>query len=117
FGFTRDMLFLRNEKKPAYLLCAFDLPGPTFRNQLYQEYKANRAPMPDDLQPQIPLIHRLLEAMHLPVLSQENFEADDVIATVARAAATRGMDVYICSSDKDCRQLLDDRVRIYNLRK
>src|SRR5437867_9212407 len=60
FGFTRDLLFLREEKKPDYLVCAFDLPGPTFRDQLFPAYKAHRAPMPDDLSQQIPLIRQLL---------------------------------------------------------
>lgn len=117
FGFTRDVLFLRTEKKPDYLLCAFDLPGPTFRDQIFPEYKAHRPPMPDDLQPQIPLIRQLLDAMRVPVLGQTGFEADDLIATVATAAARRGLDVFICTSDKDCRQLISDRVRMYNLRK
>src|SRR5216683_8095841 len=89
YGFTRDMLFLRNEKKPVYLVCAFDLPGPTFRDQLYPEYKAHRPPMPDDLQAQIPLIRQFLDAMRVPVLGQPGFEADDLIATVATAAARR----------------------------
>jgi DNA polymerase-1 len=117
FGFTRDMLYLRTEKQPEYLLCAFDLSGPTFRDRLYPEYKAHRSPMPDDLRPQIPLIHQLLEAMRIPVLCQADYEADDVIATVARAAAQRGLEVFICTSDKDCRQLIDDRIRLLNLRK
>ena len=117
FGFTRDVLFLRTEKKPDYLLSVFDVPGPTFRERIYPEYKAHRAAMPDDLQPQIPLIHQLLEAMRIPVLGQPGFEADDVIATVATEAARRGLDVFICTTDKDCRQLIGDRVRMYNLRK
>src|SRR5262249_9995987 len=75
-----------------------------------------RGPMDDDLRLQIPLIHELLEAMRIPVLSHPGFEADDVIATVAKAAEQRGLDVFICSGDKDCRQLLGYRVRIYNLR-
>jgi len=117
FGFTRDLLFLRNDKKPDYLLCAFDLAGPTFRDAIYPAYKAHRAPMPDDLVPQIPLIYQLLEAMRVPVLSKESFEADDVIATVATAAALRGIDVLVCTTDKDCRQLIGDRIQLYNLRK
>jgi DNA polymerase-1 len=117
FGFTRDVLFLRTEKKPDYLIAVFDVAGPTFRDRLYPEYKAHRAPMPDDLQPQIALIHQLLEAMRVPILGQSGFEADDVIATVATAAAQRGLEVFICTTDKDCRQLINDRVRLYNLRK
>ncbi len=117
YGFTRDMLFLRAEKRPDYLLAAFDVAGPTFRDEIYPEYKAGRSAMPDDLQLQIPLIVQMLEAMRVPVLGVTGYEADDVIATVAAAAAAKGLDAYICSSDKDCRQLLGDRVNIYDLRK
>jgi DNA polymerase-1 len=117
YGFTRDMLYLRTEKKPDYLVAVFDLPGKTFRDALYPEYKAQRAPAPDDLHMQIPLIRQVLEAMRIPVLGVEGYEADDVIATVAAAAAQRGMEVFICTTDKDCRQLIDDRVRLFNLRK
>lgn len=116
FGFTRDILFIR-EKKPDYLVCAFDRPGPTFRNGIYPEYKAHRAPMPDDLVPQLPLIQQLLEAMNVPEIGIEGYEADDILATLGRAGAERGMDVFLCTSDKDCRQLINDRVRLYSLRK
>ncbi|HMF13297.1 MAG TPA: DNA polymerase I, partial [Gemmataceae bacterium] len=88
-----------------------------FRDELYEEYKAHRAPMPDDLSMQIPMIQQVLEAMRIPVLGVPGYEADDVLATVARAAEERGLDVLLCTSDKDCRQLITDRVRIYNLRK
>jgi DNA polymerase-1 len=116
FGFTRDLLFLRG-LKPAYILCAFDEPGPTFRDAIYKEYKAHRAPMPDDLSLQLPYIRDLIAAMGIPVLGRAGFEADDVIATVAGSAEARGMDVYICTSDKDCRQLINERVCLYNIRK
>src|SRR5207249_11868115 len=98
FGFTRDVLFLRHEKRPDYLLCAFDVDGPTFRDQLYPEYKAGRGPMPSDLQLQIPLIEQMLKAMRVPILGVPGYEADDIIATVAAAAAQKGIDVVICSS-------------------
>ena len=117
FGFTKDMLFLRKERQPTYLVCCFDLPGKTFRDEMFAGYKANRGPMPDDLQLQIPMIQHMLAAMRIPVVALEGFEADDIIATLARAAETRGIDVFICSSDKDCRQLLSDKVKIFNLRK
>lgn len=117
FGFTRDLIYLR-QRKPTYLLCVFDMEGPVFRNALDAQYKANRSPMPDDLKLQIPLIRdQLLPAMRIPVLGVAGFEADDVIATLALRGAGRGADVYICSSDKDCRQLLGERVRIFSLRK
>ncbi|MBM4071360.1 MAG: DNA polymerase I [Planctomycetes bacterium] len=117
FGFAKDMLFLRNDKKPDYLVVAFDMSGPTFRDAIDPEYKAHRAPMPDDLQLQIPLIQQLLEAMRIPIVGIQGYEADDVIATLAKAGGDRGLDVFICSSDKDCRQLINDRVRMYSLRK
>ncbi len=117
FGFLRDLLTIRLEKKPDYLVCAFDLPGPTFRDAFYPEYKAHRKPMPDDLRLQMPVIHELVEAMGIPLLSMPSFEADDVVATVAKAASTNGIRVLICTTDKDCRQLIDDRVSLLNLRK
>jgi len=116
FGFARDLLFLR-ARKPDYLICAFDKGEPTVRTQVYKEYKAHRAPMPDDLRAQLPLIEQLVEALGLPLLTAPGYEADDVIATIARAASARGIEVFICTSDKDCRQLIDDRVRLYSLRK
>ncbi len=116
FGFARDLLFLR-ARQPAYLICAFDKGEPTVRTQVYKEYKAHRAPMPDDLRAQIPLIEQLVTAMGLPHLTAPGYEADDIIATIARAASARGIEVFICTSDKDCRQLIDDRVRLYSLRK
>ena len=103
--------------KPDYLLCAFDLPEPTFRSELYPDYKAHRTPPPDDLNAQVPRIQAVIEAMNLPVLTATGFEADDVMATVAVAAEKRGLDVLLATSDKDCRQLITDRVRLFNLRK
>ena len=117
FGFTKDMLYLRNDKKPNLLVVCFDAPGKTFRDEMYAEYKANRGPMPDDLQLQLPLIQDMLEAMRIPTLALEGYEADDLIATLASAGAAQGTDVFICSSDKDCRQLLNERIKIFNLRK
>src|SRR6516165_5584733 len=117
FGFTRDLFLLRDELKPEYLLCAFDRPEPTFRSELYPDYKAHRPPPPDDLNTQVPRIQAVIEAMNLPVLTAVGFEADDVIATVAAAAEKRGLEVLMATSDKDCRQLITDRVRMFNLRK
>lgn len=116
FGFTGDLLRLRR-KNPDYLVCVFDPPGKTFRDDLYAEYKANRAPMPDELSSQFPLIRRVLDAMRIPVVMVDGFEADDAIATLARQGETKGLDVFICTGDKDIRQLLSDRIKIYNLRK
>jgi DNA polymerase-1 len=117
FGFTRDMLFLRNDRRPDYLICVFDPPGGTFRDRVYQEYKAHRTAMPDAMRTQIPLAQQMLEAMRIPTLTVLDFEADDVLATLARAGAARSLDVYVCTNDKDFRQLITERIRLYNLRK
>lgn len=117
FGVTRDLYWIHEEVRPDYLLCAFDLPGPTFRDAIYPDYKKHRPPPPDDLTPQVGFVKDVLQAMNLPVLAMPGFEADDVIATVSKAGEARGLSVYICTSDKDCRQLIDDRIKVYNLRK
>ena len=117
YGFTRDILYLLEEKRPDCLLCAFDLPGPTFRHEIYKEYKADRGEMPEELAPQFPKIRRILEALGVPVLESEGYEADDVLATVARKCDQLGGRCLLVSGDKDCRQLITDRVSVYNLRK
>ena len=117
FGIFRDMLNLLRDRKPDYLAVAFDGEGPVFRSEIYPEYKANRAAMPADLVPQIPLIRRVYEGFEVPVLVVPGMEADDIIATLARRGEERGLDVSICTADKDARQLLSDHVRIVNLRK
>jgi len=116
YGFLRDILYLRS-LNPTYLVVAFDLPGPTFRSEIDPEYKAHREPPPEDLQLQIPLILSALQALRVPVLTHQGYEADDLLATLALAGEKRDLDVYLCTSDKDCRQLLSSRVRLYNLRK
>ncbi len=117
YGFTRDIFTIRDEMKPDYLVFAFDRAGPTFRSKISADYKAHRPPVPDDLVMQFPMIERVVQAFNLPVIALDDYEADDVMATLAKAGAERGYDVTLCTSDKDCRQLLGDRVRMYNLRK
>jgi DNA polymerase-1 len=117
YGFVRDMLYLIEEKKPDALICAFDLSGPTFRSGLYEAYKAERGEMPEELPPQIEKIERVLEALGIPVITCESFEADDVLATLARICDEAGANCYIVTGDKDCRQLITDRVAVYNIRK
>lgn len=117
FGIFRDLLNLLRTRKPDALAAAFDGGGPVFRSALYADYKSQRSDMPEDLKVQIPVIRRLFEAFRVPVLVEPGFEADDVTATLARLGVGRGYDVFICTADKDARQLLSDRVRIVNLRK
>ena len=116
YGFTRDLLEIIEKKKPDYLFCAIDTPGPTFRHEQFEAYKANRAEMPADLVPQIPLVRRLLDVMGIPCLEMPGFEADDILATLASQVAGQGGDCVIATSDKDARQLLSERVRLLNLR-
>ena len=117
FGFTRDLFYLLEQKRPDYLFCAFDMPGKTFRHALFDQYKINRARMPDDLIPQIESIRQVIQAMGIPAIGLESFEADDVLATLARVVDESGGDCYLVTNDKDCRQLITDRVSIYNIRK
>ena len=117
FGIFRDLLNLLKVRKPDYLAAAFDGPEQTQRSIDFPAYKAQRGPMPEDMVPQIPTIRRLFEAFRVPVLVHPGAEADDVIATLTRRAVERGLDVVICTADKDARQLLNEHVRILNLRK
>ena len=116
FGLTRDLLDIIEKKKPDYLLCAMDPPGPTFRHEMFEQYKANRAEMPADLVPQIPLVRRLLDVFGIPCLELPGFEADDVLATIATRTVAAGGDCTIATSDKDARQLLGPHVTLLNLR-
>ena len=107
---------LLNEHKPEYIAASFDLPGRTFRDDLVADYKANRAPMPDELAEQIPMVHAACEALGVPILTSERYEADDVIGTLAMKAAAAGFDVAIVTGDKDFFQLVRDGIRVFNPR-
>jgi DNA polymerase-1 len=117
YGFTRDLFYLLESKQPDFLFCAFDLPGKTFRHALYEQYKAGRPEMHEDLVPQIGYVHRMVEALGIPLLAHEGFEADDIVATVARLTEELGGRCVIVSGDKDCRQLITEHVKLYNIRK
>ncbi len=116
-GFLNDILTILDRRKPDLLLCAFDPPGKTFRHELYKPYKEHRKAMPDDLRPQIADIQRFLKALAIPVLAVPGYEADDVLATVADQVEQLGGQCYLVTSDKDCRQLITDQVKVYNIRK
>jgi len=104
------------DHKPAYIAASFDLAGPTFRDRIVDDYKANRAAMPDDLAEQINWVHQACEALGVPIVTAEGYEADDVIGTLARRAAGEGFEVAIVSIDKDFFQLVHDGVRVYDPR-
>jgi len=105
---------LQSVHKPEYLVAIFESLGPTFRDAAFAAYKANRTETPPDLLDQIPWIRKTLEAMRIPVLEYDGFEADDVIGTLARKAAEQGVEVAIVSSDKDMLQLVNDHVSMMN---
>ncbi len=109
---ARMLLHIVNQHRPSHLAAVFDTPEPTFRHQLYPDYKANRDAMPEDLRPQIPLIRGLIEALNIPIVELHGFEADDVMGTLARQAAREGLASAIVSPDKDLLQLVDDEGRI-----
>ena len=112
YGFLRTVLQLLQHYGPETLACVFDSEEETGRHRDYSDYKAHREEMPDDLSPQFPVIFEMLEAMGIPVIAKPGYEADDIIATLARQAEDDGMDVRIVSGDKDFFQILSDRVRI-----
>jgi DNA polymerase-1 len=116
YGFTTMLRKLVADHKPEYLAASFDLAGPTFRDAIAADYKANRAPMPGDLAYQVPLVHEACEALGVPVLTSTSFEADDVIGTLALQARAQGFDVAIVTGDKDFFQLVSDGLRVYNPR-
>ena len=105
---------LRTQHQPDYLAAIFESQGPTFRDEVFEAYKATRTETPPDLLEQIPWIRKILEAMRIPVLEYPNFEADDVIGTLARRGVQQNLDVAIISSDKDMLQLVNDRVCMIN---
>ena len=115
FGFTDALLRLLRVEEPDHLAVAFDLPGPTFRHAMYADYKATRERMPDELIDQMPRVREVVRALGYPVLEVAGWEADDVLATVARRAAAEEARVFIVTGDKDLFQLVDARVSVYNL--
>jgi DNA polymerase I len=117
FGFTNMLMKVVNEKAPDYLAVCFDPKGPTARNEIYTAYKATRPPTPEGLVPQIPYIHRIVEAFNIPVLLIDGIEADDVIASVAEKAGASGLDVTVVTGDKDLFQIIGDSVRVYDTMK
>jgi DNA polymerase-1 len=104
------------DHQPAYLAASFDLAGPTFRDEIAADYKANRAAMPDDLAEQINWVHQACEALGVPILTVKGYEADDVIGTVATRAVAAGFEVAIVSIDKDFFQMVRPGIRVYDPR-
>jgi DNA polymerase-1 len=114
FGFTRMLLKLIEDCNPKYTGMFFDAKGPTFRHEMYADYKANRPPMPEDMAAQIPYIKKITAAFQLPIIEMQGFEADDLIGTYARIAEKNGYSVVMVTGDKDFIQLVTNQATIWD---
>jgi DNA polymerase-1 len=114
FGFLNMLRQIQRVHSPDLIAVVMDAPGPTFRDELYAHYKANREAMPDDLQTQIPPLMEMVRALGITLLRESGVEADDVIGTLARRAHAAGLDTLIATSDKDMSQLVNDRIRVFD---
>lgn len=116
-GFVNTINDVINREKPAYIGVAFDPSGPTFRHEMYPEYKAQREACPEDIKKSVPIIKQILHAMNIPVLEMAGYEADDVIGTLAKKAGEMGnIDTFMITPDKDYGQLVEEYVRMYRPR-
>ena len=112
YGFTSMILKILHEKRPKFLSIAFDSKGPTFRRKILDIYKTNRPPMPENLSPQIPVIKEILTYFEISYIEKENYEADDILATLSRKGEKMFPFIYILTSDKDMLQLIDNKVKV-----
>ena len=112
-GFVRTLWDLIQNQKPSHLAVSFDLEGPTFRHEMFPEYKANREAQPEDISASFPYLRRILEGFKIPIVEVEGYEADDVIGTLSKQAEKEGFDVYMVTPDKDYGQLVSDKVFLY----
>ncbi|MDP3999905.1 MAG: DNA polymerase I [bacterium] len=118
YGFTATVLSVLKELRPEYVAVSFDLPEPTFRHKKYEDYKATRQKAPDELRSQFGRVREVVDALGMPVFEQAGYEADDVLGSLAKQFSRKhDLDAYIVTGDKDTLQLVDDRVRIFTLRK
>ncbi|MEO3748922.1 DNA polymerase I [Plantactinospora sp. B5E13] len=117
FGFTSMLINVLRDERPTHIVVAFDVSRRSFRTERYTEYKAGRSETPTDFKGQVSLVKEILAALRIPVVEKENYEADDVIATLACQARDAGMEVLICTGDRDAYQLVGDRVTVLYPRK
>ena len=112
YGFLSILFKMVEEEKPDYLTVAFDVHAPTFRHEMYKEYKGTRKPMPQELREQVPVMKDLLAAMGIEIISKEGYEADDLLGTVAKKSEAKGMEVTVLSGDRDLLQLATEHICI-----
>ncbi|MGA0558006.1 DNA polymerase I [Larkinella sp. VNQ87] len=113
FGFTNALLEILQKEKPTHIGVAFDTSKKTFRHETFVEYKANRQAMPEDISIAIPYVKKLVEAMNIPILMLDGYEADDIIGTLAKRASKAGFEVFMMTPDKDYGQLVEDHIYVY----
>ncbi|HOB82850.1 MAG TPA: DNA polymerase I [Bacteroidales bacterium] len=113
FGFLLTLEEVLQKQRPTHIAVVFDVSGPTFRHEMYKEYKANRDETPEDIKTAVPYIKRLIEAYRIPVIDYPGFEADDVIGTLAKKASARGFTTYMMTPDKDFAQLVSGNIFMY----
>ncbi|NCO67014.1 MAG: DNA polymerase I [Nitrospirae bacterium CG_4_10_14_0_8_um_filter_41_23] len=114
YGFTNMLLKIIREKKPDGIVVSFDTPVPTERHRIYEEYKAQRPETPRELVEQMPYIKKMISAFNISIFEAPGYEADDLLGTIAKRAASEGIDVFIVTGDKDMLQLVNNRVKIYD---
>ena len=112
-GFTRALWDIMRKENPSHIAVAFDPPSPVFRHEMFQEYKANREEQPEDIGKALPYIRKIIEAFRIPIIMVTNYEADDVIGTVAKQAEKEGFQVFMVTPDKDYAQLVSENVFMY----
>jgi DNA polymerase-1 len=117
FGFMRMLFSLIDEWEPDRMIVTFDKKAPTFRHEEYEDYKANRKKMPEELVPQIPMLQKTLEKLKIPLAAQEGYEADDLLGTLSKQAAEKDYKVFIVTGDKDALQLVSENVNVMYTRK
>lgn len=117
FGFTRMLLKLMEERSPEYIAVILDAKGPTFRHELYKDYKATRPPMADDLVEQLPYIWSVIRGLNVRLIEMQGYEADDVIGTLAKRGEEKGFNVVIVTGDKDFRQIISPHISLWDTMK
>lgn len=117
YGFTTMLNKIIKDEKPDMLAVAFDMKGPTFRHKKFEDYKSHRKPMPDDLVSQFPIIKKVVRAYNIPIYEIEGYEADDVLATLAKRAEEKDIETFIVTGDKDALQLVGAYIKVYSTHK
>lgn len=112
YGFLNILFKILDEESPDYLTVAFDVKAPTFRHEMFQEYKGTRKPMPEELREQVPVMKEVLQAMGIRIIEQAGYEADDILGTLAKRAEAEGIEVSLVSGDRDLLQIATDKIKI-----